>query len=244
MTAGRSRLPLLAALLVCISGAALGTWQIQRLFWKHALIAQVDQRIHALPVAAPARAEWPRITSADYAYRRVRIDGTFLNESATAVQAVTEYGAGFWQLVPLRRTDDGSVVLINRGFVATAQPTPSLSTGQGIVSVTGLLRLSEPGGGFLRKNQPASNRWYSRDVEAIAKARGVTDVAPYFIDADASLTDTAAPMQPRGGLTVVHFSDNHLVYALTWYTLALMAAGAAVWLCNGGHANHDVGDDD
>ena len=33
--------------------------------------------------------------------------------------------------------------------------------------------------------------------------------------------DNKTPDQPIGGLTVVAFHDNHLVYALTWYALAL-----------------------
>ncbi len=38
--------------------------------------------------------------------------------------------------------------------------------------MTGLLRLSEPKGAFLRSNDPKDDRWYSRDVAAIAAARG------------------------------------------------------------------------
>jgi surfeit locus 1 family protein len=52
-------------------------------------------------------------------------------------------------------------------------------------------------------------------------------VAPYFIDAEAAPGNAAAPV---GGLTVVSFHDNHLVYALTWYALAAMTAGAALRL--------------
>ncbi|MGX7876913.1 SURF1 family cytochrome oxidase biogenesis protein [Mesorhizobium sp. ORM6] len=83
--------------------------------------------------------------------------------------------------------------------------------------------MSEPGGGFLRNNDAAGNRWYSRDVAAIATARGLTDnVAPYFVDAETSGTGG----WPRGGLTVVNFRNSHLVYALTWFTLAAMLAAA------------------
>ena len=87
-------------------------------------------------------------------------------------------------------------------------------------TVTGLLRVTEPRGGFLRANDPASNRWRSRDVEAIARAHGLADVAPYFIDADAA-SDPGA--WPRGGLTVIRFPNSHLVYALTWFGMALLS---------------------
>ena len=89
-----------------------------------------------------------------------------------------------------------------------------------------LLRVTEPGGGFLRSNDPAGDRWYSRDVAAIAAARGVTEAAPYFIDAEAS----PAGGYPVGGLTVLKFRNNHLVYALTWFALDLMLIAAAAYV--------------
>ena len=85
-------------------------------------------------------------------------------------------------------------------------------------AVSGLLRLTEPGGGFLRSNDPAARRWYSRDVAAIAAAaRLAPPVAPYFIDADATPNPGGLPL---GGLTVVRFRNAHLSYALTWFALA------------------------
>ena len=81
--------------------------------------------------------------------------------------------------------------------------------------------MSEPGGGFLRANDPAADRWYSRDVAAIAAARGLDEVAPFFIDADGTPGATAPPL---GGLTVVAFPNNHLLYAFTWFAMALLLA--------------------
>ena len=93
--------------------------------------------------------------------------------------------------------------------------------------MTGLLRMSEPGGAFLRVNDPASDRWFSRDVAAIAASRGLDKVAPYFIDAERAPGESGLPV---AGLTVIAFSNNHLVYALTWGALALMAAAGAIFV--------------
>jgi surfeit locus 1 family protein len=97
----------------------------------------------------------------------------------------------------------------------------------GEVTIVGLLRLTEQGGGYLRANEPANNRWFSRDVSAIAAARGLGEVAPYFIDAEA--LEPELPGAPVGGLTVIAFSNNHLQYALTWFGLASMLIAGA-WL--------------
>ena len=207
----------------------LGTWQVHRRAWKLDLIARVDARIHAAPKAPPGPAQWSAITAGDDEYRHVAIKGRYLNDRETLTQAVTDDGAGSWLMTPLR-TPDGITVLINRGFVPfhRRDPTnPPVGRIEGEATVTGLLRLSEPGGGFLRRNDPGEDRWYSRDVAAIAAARGLQQVAPYFIDADGPPDSSRLPV---GGLTVVSFPNSHLVYALTWYGLAAMLAAATVWI--------------
>jgi len=220
-----------AAILGFCGLLALGTWQLERRIWKLDLIARVEQRVHASPSAAPPLAEWPLVKSASHEYRHVRASGVFLTGLDTRVQALTELGAGFWVMTPLQLTD-GGVVLVNRGFVPAEEsphtaPAPAQSAGPS--TVTGLLRMSEPGGTLLRRNDPAADRWYSRDVQAIAATRRLGTVAPYFIDADRSVSARAGADAPIGGLTVIDFPNNHLIYAITWYTLALMIP-VAIWL--------------
>ena len=231
----RARLTLRRALValagLCLVGVflGLGTWQVQRRAWKLDLIARVEARIHAAPVPPPGPEAWPGLTAASAEYRRLRLAGRFDHDRETLVQALTVRGAGFWVLTPLR-TDAGVTVLVNRGFVpAERRERAARAAGEtgGEARVTGLLRLTEPGGGFLRANDPAADRWYSRDVAGIAAARGLAPpVAPYFVDAEAGADPDALPV---GGLTVVAFPNSHLVYALTWYALALMSAGALVY---------------
>ncbi|XAH26213.1 SURF1 family protein [Xylophilus sp. GW821-FHT01B05] len=208
---------------------ALGTWQVERRAWKLDLIARVEQRVHAPAAPAPTPDQWAQMSASTDEYRHLRISGNFLPEHETLVQATTARGAGFWVLVPLRMADD-SVVLVNRGFVPPEGRDRALRTSpetQGGTTITGLVRMTEPAGAFLRRNDPAADRWYSRDVQAIAQARGLTRVAPYFLDADATTQPEATlPGVPVGGLTVISFPNSHLVYAITWYALALMVAGA------------------
>lgn len=212
---------------------ALGVWQIERRTWKLALIDRVEQRIHAAPQPIPAPASWPAVDAIRDEYRHVSVAGRFLHDRETLVQAVTEEGPGYWVMTPLLR-DDGTLVLINRGYVPSDRRDPSTrqqGNPAGAVQITGLLRMTEPKGGFLRSNDPAHDRWYSRDVSAIAAARGLRDAAPFFVDADARSQSAGGPV---GGLTVVRFPNNHLVYALTWFALALMLAGRLFVMFRGG----------
>lgn len=223
-----------AALALAFSGfVALGVWQLQRMAWKHALIDRVDARVHAVPAPPPPRAAWAGVNDERDGYRRVELDGRFIAMPELRAQAVTALGAGHWSMAALR-TEGGDIVLVNRGFVPLdAEPAPPPA---GRVKVIGLLRTTEPVGGFLRNNDPASGRWYSRDVAAMAAARGLPlpSTAPFFVDAaavelpvqDAGRDTTVAPW-PRAGMTVVKFRDPHLSYALTWFGMALLTAFAA-----------------
>ena len=198
---------------------ALGVWQLERRAWKLDLIARVETRVNAPAETPPGPGGWREVSAARDEYRRVEVEGRFLHEHEVTVQAVTELGGGYWVLTPLVTSD--ATVLVNRGFVPVERRDPSSRpSGQvpGEVTVTGLLRLTEPGGGFLRDNDPEAGRWYSRDVAAIAAAQGLGGaLAPYFIDADATPNPGGLPV---GGLTVVKFRNTHLSYALTWFALA------------------------
>ena len=245
--AGRPRrraVPVLVAVCAFVVFCALGAWQVQRLFWKHALIANVTQRVSATAVPAPSLSQWRRMAPATQAYRHLTVAGRLRAEAIIPVQAVTQYGSGYWIISPLLR-DDGSAVLVNRGFIAAplgalprfSAPAPATSD-TSPVAITGLVRLSEPKGAFLRNNDAQNGRWYARDVAAMAAVLGITNAAPYFIDADAASSTRLPPIDkagtlPIGGLTVIAFSDNHLVYALTWFALAAMVAGYAAWFALG-----------
>lgn len=183
---------------------ALGVWQVQRLGWKVQLIAAVEARLAAAPIApAEGLPEYTRVTVTG------RYDGPDL-----LVKAVTEQGPGFWVMTPFQT--EGLSLWINRGFVPEGVTPPAPSETQ----VTGLVRATQPGGGFLRKNDPP--RWFSRDLAAMDAATG-RRTADWFLDAQ-----TGGPL-PVPGLTVVAFPNHHLQYALTWFAMAALLAGAAWW---------------
>jgi surfeit locus 1 family protein len=210
----------------------LGNWQVRRYHLKLRIAHDIATRVHAPPVAAPGLAQWPHIAAGHEQYLHVRLHGRFIG-GQTLVHGSSSKGYGYWVMAPLR-TDRGFVVLVNRGYVA---PEPSgtpasakIAPPEGEVTLTGLLRLTEPRGGFLRHNQPKRDLWYSRDVAAIAAADKLPadQVAPYFVDADAS---ASANELPFAGLTSIHIYNHSLGYAITWYLLALgtlLAAGIVI----------------
>jgi len=230
---------------------ALGTWQVQRRAWKLALIERVEQRVHTAPVALTPSPEWPQVSTASHEYLPVTAQGQWLPEKTVLTQALTELGSGFWVMTPLQLAD-GTQVLVNRGFVPQEQraqwlATPLPTSAPTTANIQGLLRMSEPDGGFLRTFAPAEQRWYSRDIAAMGRALQLPQAAPFFIDAGLPPPPGSAPTPvtestwPRAGMTVVRFSNSHLVYALTWYGLALMVAGAGWYVARYERRLRDAG---
>jgi surfeit locus 1 family protein len=216
----------LVALAILLS---LGTWQLQRRAWKADLIARVESRAHGEPGAIVPPSEWPRWQPGEDEFRRVRVNGTFLHEHETPVHGLApgQRGApvqGFYLMTPLRLAD-GPVVMVNRGFVPTdlrdlAARPESRPTGE--VTVTGLVRAPETRTWFTPDDAPAQNRWFTRDPQAIAAARGFATVAPFYVEADATPNPGG---WPRGGQTRLDLPNNHLQYALTWYGIAMTLVG-------------------
>jgi surfeit locus 1 family protein len=222
---GRVLGPALAASIAFAILVGLGTWQMARLSWKEGLIRAIAERSTAPPVNAPAEGEWAGLTKDEVEYRRVTLEGSFLH--ADEARVFTDLprtkgparGIGYWVLTPLVQAD-GSVVIVNRGFVPIGRAEPaSRREGQleGPVKVTGLIRWAEERNLFTPSDDPASGRWFTRDPAAIAAAMGIRRVAPFTVDAEAS----APGGLPQGGETRLVLSNRHLEYALTWYGLAL-----------------------
>ena len=165
----------LAGIALLLVFAALGTWQVERRGWKLALMERVQQRLYAAPAPLPPRSDWPRVNATSHEYLPVQAQGRWLAGKTVLSQATTALGAGFWVITPLQ-LDSGGQLLVNRGFIPQAQraawaagTADPIGQASGPARVEGLLRITEPGGGFLRRNDPAQQRWHSRDVAAMAR---------------------------------------------------------------------------
>jgi surfeit locus 1 family protein len=220
----------LAALAVLI---ALGVWQLERLKWKEGMIAQIEARATAAPIALE-EAEALARSGRDPSYLRARVEGRFHHGRERYLYAVADGQPGWHVITPLE-TPGGEMVLIDRGFVPDALKDPSsraLGQVERVVEVTGLVRMPERQGPFIPDNEPVSNRWFWRDLPAMSASMfpsGAIEVVPFFIEAEKSEVPGG---WPEGGQTRLVIVNNHLQYALTWLALAacLLAVYAAyVW---------------
>lgn len=217
---------------------ALGTWQVQRLHWKEALIERVNKRLEAEPVtvANVLQAANGRPEAIDYT--PVTLSGTFELDHSF-FEFTTHKGQSGWNVFNLLKSampiGDGASVymLVNRGFIpydarknwTDVAPLPS-----GNQTVTGLLRvppLKKPGS-LMPDNEPDNGLYYWRDLQTMAMAAGLKggEVSQYYLDQ--GLPGGPVPVTgkyPIPGTTIISFPNNHLQYAVTWYGLALALLG-------------------
>jgi surfeit locus 1 family protein len=225
---GRSWVGLaIPALLAFIVLIGLGTWQIQRKAWKEGLITQLDAQLAAPPIALPLPAAWPRLDRQADEYRRVTFEATFDNSKEALVFAAPSTfrpdvsGPGYWVFTPARLTD-GKIVMVNRGFVPDGRQDPA-SRPQGQIAqpieIVGSMRWPEAHHWFTPADEPAKNLWFSADPQAMAAAKALGAVAPFYVEQESPVPPGGLP---KPGKLMVTLPDNHLQYALTWYGLALV----------------------
>lgn len=233
MTAARRRPwpPWLSLLVPAILAFALliglGTWQIQRKAWKEGLIAALHAELSAPPIALPPPAAWASLDRNALAYHRVRLTAQFDNADEALVFAAPSTlrpdvdEPGYWVFTPARLAD-GSVVMVNRGFVPDSRKSAaSRLRGQttGPVEIVGALRWPSQRHWFTPGDEPAHNLWFTGDPQAIAAAKGLGPVAPFYVEQESPVPQAGLP---KPGKLVVDLPDNHLQYALTWFGLALV----------------------
>jgi surfeit locus 1 family protein len=210
------------ALLGVLLLLGLGTWQVERLFWKERLIAERHAAVTAPPVALP-----DTLTTAEtLSFHRVRASGSFLPDRELFLGATDSDGHLGYQVIEPLRLGSGAVLLVNRGYVPEDKKLPQTrEAGEpgGEVTVTGLLRLAPHAKPhwFLPANNAERNYWFWVDIPAMAAAAHLDRVLPFYVDADSTPNPGGLPV---GGQTPLALPNNHLQYAITWYALAVALA--------------------
>jgi len=196
----------------------LGTWQLDRLAWKTALIDSFESRAAAPPVTPPATVDDP----AAWQFRRVEATGRFLNDKELQMTGRPFKGtAGFHVVTPFV-VENGPTVLVNRGWVPSARRSPDSrpeTLPEGPVSIDGIVRIAGQKGYFVPDNEPQNDIWFTVEPAEMAAHLGIGPVANYYIDAlRAGERPTVLPI---GADAVIHVRNEHLQYAITWFLLAL-----------------------
>ncbi|MFN7597545.1 MAG: SURF1 family protein [Cereibacter sp.] len=206
----RMILPLLFGLAGCAILIALGSWQMQRLAWKQAILAQISARLADTPVALPVMPD-PTVDK----YLPVRVAGRFTGTGIDVLASLRGVGAGY-RVIAAFQTDDGRRIMIDRGFLPEDQrDRPRKATA---ASILGTLHWPDETDSFTPPPDTARAIWFARDVPAMA---AVLQTEPVLIVARGATGDgiTPLPVDTQG------IANNHLNYAVTWFSLAAVWAG-------------------
>ncbi|WP_371074410.1 MULTISPECIES: SURF1 family protein [unclassified Sinorhizobium] len=201
---------------------SLGTWQVERLYWKEGLLADIAERRAAAAVPL-ADIEAIAASGGDIEYRTVTASGRYINNKERHFFATYHGRTGYYIYTPLQ-LNDGRYLFVNRGFVPYENKEPEMRkqgqlTGQQTVSGLARAKLAAKPSFLVPDNDLAKNIFYWKDLDVMAMSVGLDQakVIPFFVDADAKPNPKGMPI---GGVTEVDLPNNHLQYALTWYGLA------------------------
>lgn len=207
--------------IVCVPALALllglGTWQVQRLHWKEALIAEAEAKADL-----PATDYRTALGRGEFARLAVDCPG-LASAPYVELQTIHDGQAGVRLISACRPEAEGPVFLIDRGFIAdTVSARPPVEASAATVRIEGQLR--EPGHPGPMALPPEGNRFFARDHEAMATALGVGQEAqPLIVYATTSSNPDWLALQPSAPPAA--FANNHLGYAMTWFGLALALVG-------------------
>lgn len=207
--------PVILGLGGCAILIALGVWQLQRLAWKSAILAEIDSTIAAAPVALPAAPDPERDE-----YLPVTVTGALGGVEARVLTSVKDRGPGY-RVVSVLTAGDRRI-LVDLGFVPESGRDASRMAES--VTVTGNLLWPDEVDRWTPDPDPGAGLWFARDLPAMAEALGAEPVL--VVARDLSGADLGVSPLP---VTTAGIPNDHREYALTWFGLA------AVWAAMSGY---------
>lgn len=202
-------------LIIGLGGAAilisLGVWQVQRLAWKQAIIADINARIAATPVTLPESVD--PLTDA---YLPIVADGVMEDGEIHVLVSQKDIGAGYRIIAPFE-LQDGRQIMVDRGFALTTAKDTERAIGP--ATVIGNLQWPQETDGFTPAPDMKANIWFARDVGAMATQLQTLPIL--LVARSSSLPEPGISALP---VDTARIPNDHLQYAITWFSLA------AIWL--------------
>ena len=198
----------------------LGTWQVNRLQWKTALIDEFKAR-------STAEAIYPSFDSAAVEFQRVSLEGRFIHDETVYLTGRTYEGNAGFHVVTAFESAKGDMFFVNRGWVSEAYREPSsreFSMGTDSLVLEGIIRLAQRQGQFVPDNEPARGFWFTMKPDEVAAHLGL-DGAEQAFYIDAIRQEGEELTLPIAAEVKVEVRNSHLNYAITWYGIALSLIG-------------------
>ena len=212
---GRYIAPVLIGLVGVAILVALGIWQVQRLAWKEGVLAEMDARMRADPVPLP-----DVIDPEAHALLPVEVSGLITDDE---LHVLTTAGGGpAFRVISVFVTDDGRRLLLDRGLVDDSAKSAGRPPVQ--ATVVGNIHWPDEKDAWTPEPDRGRNIWYVRDVEDMADELATER----FMLITRRTSEAAAPVTPAP-VNTAGVPNNHLQYAITWFSLALVWVGMTLY---------------
>ena len=204
----RSSLFQLFVILFITLFCALGTWQLYRLQWKTALISEITFGLDSTPVKYS--------NTIKKNYQRVVSEGTFNFEDQIYLYSLNESGKPGYDVITPYKTLKNENVLVNRGWInKNLKGNLEINLKENEVKITGLLREIYKANIFKPNNDLKNNIWFTLDADDLKKLTG-KQFSNYMIFLEKPKNKVPIPKKVS-----VDVPNNHLKYAITWYSIAI-----------------------
>ena len=209
-------------IIFALSGLALllglGIWQVQRLDWKREILAQIEARIDDAPVALP-----DQIDSEADKYLAVTASGQIVGEALHVLISTAELGPSYRVIAPFQTA--GQVIMADLGALPVSEKSAALPDDP--LTLTGNLHWPDEIDSFTPEPDRDQNIWFARDVPQMAAALGAEPILVVVRQTNPPFVNiTPLPVGIDG------IPNDHLQYAITWFSLAAIWLGmtaALVW---------------
>ncbi|GAO52539.1 SURF1-domain-containing protein [Saitoella complicata NRRL Y-17804] len=225
---GRSKLFGFIIAMVPVTGFVLGTWQVYRRNWKLELIEKYEAHLDLPPAILPPNLDATKAEEFDH--RRILMKGQFLHDQEMLIGPRQWNGeTGFHVITPFQR-DDGTRVLVNRGWIPRARGDKSTRP-KGLVGgevvIEGLVRPPPGKGYFQHENEPNRGLFYYLNLEEMGGMVGADQgfFVEEIFDPNRSWSDKfIVDGKPIGRVPQVNLKNNHMQYIITWYSLGVITS--------------------
>ncbi len=210
--------PLLLGLLGAGILLALGGWQVSRMAWKAGVLAHIASEIQRPPVALDPK----KGGIARQNYLSVRVQGKLSGQEIHVLTSSRLFGPGF--RVIARLETGGGPILADLGFLPQSNKGRVLLA-QNVV-ITGNILWPDELDSFTPAPDLKANIWFARDLPKMAAYLGTQDILVVARKVTPAINGITP--WPVG---IKNIPNNHMQYAITWFSLALAWLGmTGYWL--------------
>jgi surfeit locus 1 family protein len=204
--------PLLFTILTFCILVSLGFWQIYRLHKKELFLTSIQTNLINDPV------DLQSIRNENLLYAKIKIYGHFLSD--LDIHLYGRKKNSYYLLSPFQ-TNDNQIIPVIRGWFATKDKKAinhKFETAN--EEIVGFVLAGEKNRFYIPSNDLKNNIWFSLDLTQLSQIFGFKLTDFYLLQTD--ITNLHSEYLKSISINnLLHIKNDHLEYAITWFSLAL-----------------------